>query len=51
MTSEGPSLQAARRELAEAEAGDIENGQDSALDAEISPSVLIALGLDLENEQ
>jgi hypothetical protein len=42
---------AVRRQLAEEEAKDLATGKDFTLDDRVSPSVLIALGLDLEAEQ
>ncbi|KAF8870221.1 hypothetical protein BD779DRAFT_1614195 [Infundibulicybe gibba] len=40
----------ARRELSEAEARDLEAGKDISLDENVSPSVLISVGMDLETE-
>jgi hypothetical protein len=40
-----------QRELAEDEACDIAEGRDFALDDKVSPSILIASGIDLEAEQ
>ena len=47
----GPSQAAVRRQLAEDEAKDLAAGKDFTLDDKVSPSVLIATGLDLEAEQ
>jgi hypothetical protein len=46
-----PTQAAVRRELAEAEALDLAAGKDFTLDANISPSVFVSSGLDLEAEQ
>ncbi|RDB15508.1 hypothetical protein Hypma_004165 [Hypsizygus marmoreus] len=46
-----PTQAAVRRTMAEAEARDLATGQDVALDVNVTPSVLIATGLDLEAEQ
>lgn len=40
-----------RRQLSEIEAKELLEGRDKALDDEISPSILLAFGLDLEDEQ
>jgi hypothetical protein len=47
----GPTQAAVRRQLAEDEAKDLAAGKDFTLDDKVSPSVLIAAGLDLEAEQ
>jgi hypothetical protein len=47
----GPTQAAVRRQLAEEEAKDLAAGKDFTLDDKVSPSVLIAAGLDLEAEQ
>ncbi|KDR84201.1 hypothetical protein GALMADRAFT_56241, partial [Galerina marginata CBS 339.88] len=47
----GPTQAAVRKELAEEEARNIASGRDDALDDKVSPSVLIAAGIDLEAEQ
>ena len=47
----GPTQAAVRRQLAEEEAKDLAAGKDFTLDDRVSPSVLIAAGLDLEAEQ
>jgi hypothetical protein len=47
----GPTQAAVRRQLAEDEAKDLAAGKDFTLDNKVSPSVLIAAGLDLEAEQ
>lgn len=44
-------MAAARRELSEAEARDLATGNDISLDENVSPSVLISAGIDLESEQ
>ncbi|KAF9461409.1 hypothetical protein BDZ94DRAFT_1221539 [Collybia nuda] len=46
-----PTQAAVWRELAEAEALDLATGKDFTLDANVSPSVFISSGLDLEAEQ
>lgn len=46
-----PTQAAVRRELAEAEALDLATGKDFTLDTDVSPSVLVSSGLDLEAEQ
>ena len=46
-----PTQASVRRKLAEAEANDLAAGKDFSLDANISPAILIALGMDLEAEQ
>ncbi|KAF8885532.1 hypothetical protein BD779DRAFT_1673697 [Infundibulicybe gibba] len=51
VTTETPTQAAARRELSEAEARDLEAGKDISLDENVSPSVLISVGMDLETEQ
>jgi hypothetical protein len=51
MAASGPSQAAIRRQLAEAEARDIAEGRDFALDDKVSPSILISSGIDLESEQ
>ena len=51
MLSLGPTQAAVRRQLAEEEAKDLAAGKDFTLDDKVSPSVLIAAGLDLEAEQ
>ncbi|KAF9467072.1 hypothetical protein BDZ94DRAFT_1329986 [Collybia nuda] len=48
---EVPTQAAVRRDLAEAEARDLASGKDFTLDNNISPSVFISSGLDLEAEQ
>ncbi|KAG6886595.1 hypothetical protein C0992_003230 [Termitomyces sp. T32_za158] len=45
-----PTQAAVRRRLAEAEADDIASRKDLALDVNVTPSVLISAGLDLEAE-
>ncbi|KAF8888032.1 hypothetical protein BD779DRAFT_1611372 [Infundibulicybe gibba] len=50
VTTETPTQAAARRELSEAEARDLEAGKDISLDENVSPSVLISVGMDLETE-
>jgi hypothetical protein len=47
----GPTQAAVRRQLAEEEAKNLASGKDFTLDDKVSPSVLIAAGLDLEAEQ
>ena len=47
----GPTQAAVRRQLAEDEAKDLASGKNFTLDDTVSPSVLIAAGLDLEAEQ
>lgn len=39
------------KQLAEDEARDIENAKDMTLDDKVTPTVLISVGLDLEEEQ
>ncbi|KAF8871980.1 hypothetical protein BD779DRAFT_1453348 [Infundibulicybe gibba] len=51
VTTETPTQATARRELSEAEARDLEAGKDISLDENVSPSVLISVGMDLETEQ
>ena len=51
MLSLGPTQAAVRRQLAEEEAKDLAAGKNFTLDDKVSPSVLIAAGLDLEAEQ
>lgn len=46
-----PTQAAVQRELAEAEALDLATGKDFTLDTDVSPSVLVSSGLDLEAEQ
>jgi hypothetical protein len=46
-----PSQAAIRRQLSEIEAKELLEGRDIALDDNVSPSVLIAFGIDLEAEQ
>ncbi|KAG6810168.1 hypothetical protein H0H92_013032 [Tricholoma furcatifolium] len=46
-----PTQAAVRRKLAENEANAIASGKDVALDVNVTPSVLISMGLDLEAEQ
>ena len=46
-----PSQAAIRRQLSEVEAKELLEGHDIALDDVLSPSVLIAFGMDLEAEQ
>ncbi|KAG6905142.1 hypothetical protein DXG01_004559 [Tephrocybe rancida] len=46
-----PTQAAARHRMAEAEAADIKAGKDISLDVDVTPSVLISMGLDLEAEQ
>ncbi|KAF8151299.1 hypothetical protein B0H34DRAFT_709445 [Crassisporium funariophilum] len=46
-----PTQAAVRLQMAESEASDLASGKDIALDVNITPSVLIATGLDLEAEQ
>ncbi|KAF8069148.1 hypothetical protein FPV67DRAFT_1448949 [Lyophyllum atratum] len=46
-----PTQAAVRHRMAESEAADLASGNDVALDVNITPSVLIATGLDLEAEQ
>ena len=46
-----PSQAAIRHQLSEAEAKELVGGRDIALDDVVSPSVLIAFGMDLEAEQ
>ncbi|KAF9048976.1 hypothetical protein BJ165DRAFT_1464001 [Panaeolus papilionaceus] len=48
---DGPSQASVRRQLAEAEALDLAAGIKKSLDEEVSPSVLISRGIDLEAEQ
>lgn len=40
-----------RLELAKEEAQELQNGNDVSIHTEISPSVLISMGLDLEDQQ
>jgi len=47
----GPSQAAIRRELAEEEARNIANGNDLSLHEQVTPSVLISAGIDIEAEQ
>ncbi|KAG1790350.1 uncharacterized protein HD556DRAFT_1310740 [Suillus plorans] len=42
---------AVRLKLSQQEAGDLEKGLDSSLHADISPSILISSGMDLEDQQ
>lgn len=42
---------AVRRQLAEKEAVDLQAGVDVSLHADISPSLLIASGIDLQDQQ
>lgn len=42
---------AVRLQLAEIEARELQEGNDMSLHPDISPSVFIAIGIDLENEQ
>jgi hypothetical protein len=51
LPSLGPTQAAVRRQLAEEEAKNLAAGNDFTLDDKVSPSVLIATGLDLEAEQ
>ncbi|KAG6905944.1 hypothetical protein DXG01_016756 [Tephrocybe rancida] len=51
MKVEFPTQAAARHRMAEAEAADIRAGKDVMLDVNVTPSVLISTGLDLEAEQ
>ncbi|KAF8875708.1 hypothetical protein BD779DRAFT_1613396 [Infundibulicybe gibba] len=51
VTSKTPTQASARRELSEAEARDLIVGKDVSLDENMSPSVLISSGMDLEAEQ
>jgi hypothetical protein len=51
MAASGPSQAAIRHQLAVDEAHDISEGRDFALDDKVSPSILIASGIDLEAEQ
>jgi hypothetical protein len=46
-----PSQAAIRRQLSEVEAKELASGRDIALDDVVSPSVLLAFGIDLEAEQ
>jgi hypothetical protein len=48
---EAPTQTAIRRSLLDAETRDLAAGNDFTLDADISPTSLIALGLDLEAEK
>ncbi|KAF8170553.1 hypothetical protein BJ912DRAFT_933216 [Pholiota molesta] len=50
-TVSGPTQAAVRRALAEEEQCLLEQGKDFSLDDEVTPSVLISTGIDLENEQ
>jgi hypothetical protein len=46
-----PSQAAIHRQLSEIEAKELLEGRDIVLDDNVSPSVLIAFGIDLEAEQ
>jgi hypothetical protein len=49
--SEVPTQAAIQCQLSEAEATELAEGRDIALDDVVSPSVLIAMGIDIEAEQ
>ncbi|KAF8166405.1 hypothetical protein BJ912DRAFT_1025886 [Pholiota molesta] len=49
-TVSGPTQAAVRRQLAEDERRLLEQGRDFSLDDRVTPSVLISMGIDLENE-
>lgn len=51
MLCDAPKQSAVRKELAEAEAKAIAEKKDFSLSSDISPSVLISRGIDLESEQ
>ncbi|KAF8867909.1 hypothetical protein BD779DRAFT_1463136, partial [Infundibulicybe gibba] len=51
VVSKTPTQASVRRELSEAEARDLATGNDASLDENVSPSVLISAGIDLEAEQ
>ncbi|KAF8873302.1 hypothetical protein BD779DRAFT_1679267 [Infundibulicybe gibba] len=48
VVSKTPTQASVRRELSEAEARDLATGKDVSLDENVSPSVLISAGMDLE---
>ncbi|KAF8170968.1 hypothetical protein BJ912DRAFT_860833 [Pholiota molesta] len=50
-TVSGPTQVSVRRQLAEEERRQLEQGRDFSLDEKVTPSVLISMGIDLENEQ
>ena len=47
----GPTQASVRRKLADDERHELEAGRDISLDNEVTPSVLISAGIDLEIEQ
>ena len=51
ITEAGPMLAAVRCQLVDDEAKDLAEGRDSTLDSQVSLSVLISEGIDLEAEQ